>query len=94
MNSKTWTRIITVALLAALALPLQLAAQNTAKRHRPHPHRYHHYQVTGEGMVRILVVSRVTGMYGPPLCRKRKMKVTRWSAQMYSAFVGAQSSWP
>ena len=35
-----------------------------------------------------------TGMYGPPLCRKRKMKVTGWSAQMYSAFVGAQSSWP
>ena len=31
---------------------------------------------------------------GPPLCRKRKMKVTGWSAQMYSAFVGAQSSWP
>ena len=26
-------------------------------------------------------------MYGPPLCRKRKMKVTGWSAQMYSAFV-------
>ena len=25
--------------------------------------------------------------YGPPLCRKRKMKVTGWSAQMYSAFV-------
>ena len=32
-----------------------------------------------------------TGMYGPPLCRKRKMKLTRWSAQMYSAFVGAQA---
>jgi hypothetical protein len=30
-----------------------------------------------------------TGMYGPPLCRKRKTKVTGWSAQMYSAFVGA-----
>jgi hypothetical protein len=26
-------------------------------------------------------------MYGPPLCRKRKMKVTGWSAQMYPAFV-------
>jgi hypothetical protein len=26
-------------------------------------------------------------MYGPPLCRKRKTKVTGWSAQMYSAFV-------
>jgi hypothetical protein len=30
-----------------------------------------------------------TGMYGPPPRRKRKMKVTEWSAQMYSAFVGA-----
>ena len=30
-----------------------------------------------------------TVMYGPPPCRKRKMKVTGWSAQMYSAFVGA-----
>ena len=28
-----------------------------------------------------------TGMYGPPLCRKRKTKVTGWSAQMYPAFV-------
>jgi hypothetical protein len=36
----------------------------------------------------------LTGMYGPPLCRKRKMKVTEWSAQMYPAFVGSQSSWP
>jgi hypothetical protein len=25
-------------------------------------------------------------MYGPPLCRKRKTKVTGWSAQMYPAF--------
>jgi len=33
-------------------------------------------------------------MYGPPPRRKRKMKMTGWSAQMYSAFVGAQSSWP
>ena len=30
---------------------------------------------------------RQTGMYGPPLCRKRKTKVTGWSAQMYPAFV-------
>ncbi len=29
------------------------------------------------------------GMYGPPPCRKRKVRVTGWSAQMYSAFVGA-----
>jgi hypothetical protein len=28
-----------------------------------------------------------TRMYGPPLCRKRKTKVTGWSAQMYPAFV-------
>src|SRR5258705_6396381 len=26
-------------------------------------------------------------MYGPPVCRKRKTKVTGWSAQMYPAFV-------
>jgi hypothetical protein len=32
-----------------------------------------------------------TGVYGPPLCRKRKMKVTGWSAQMYSAVVGART---
>ncbi len=30
-------------------------------------------------------------MYGPPLCRKRKMEVTGWPAQMYSAFVGARA---
>src|SRR5260370_31192261 len=30
-------------------------------------------------------------MYGPPLCRKRKMRVTGWSAQMYTAFVGAKT---
>ena len=33
-------------------------------------------------------VCRLTGMYGPPPFRKRKMRVTGWSAQMYSAFVG------
>src|ERR1700751_3739508 len=37
-------------------------------------------------MVRRFVASE---MYGPPLCRKRKMRVACWSAQMYSAFVGA-----
>jgi hypothetical protein len=47
MNSKTWTRIIALTLFAALALPLQLPAQNTAKPH--HPHRYHHYQVVDPG---------------------------------------------
>jgi hypothetical protein len=44
--------------------------------------------------VPIVVLSPRAKLYGPPLCRKRKMKVTGWSAQMYSAFVGAQSSWP
>ena len=47
MNSKTWTRIIALTLFAALALPLPLAAQNTAKRH--HHHKYHHYQVVDPG---------------------------------------------
>jgi probable HAF family extracellular repeat protein len=47
MNSKTWTRIIALALYAALALPLQLAAQETAKPH--HPHQYHHYQLVDVG---------------------------------------------
>jgi hypothetical protein len=27
-------------------------------------------------------------MYGPPPCRKRKVRVAGWSAQMYTAFVG------
>jgi hypothetical protein len=27
-----------------------------------------------------------TGMYGPPLCRKRKMRVTGWSAQTLNRF--------
>ena len=31
-------------------------------------------------------------MYGPPLCRKRKMMVAGWSAQMYSAFIGVDYS--
>jgi len=30
-------------------------------------------------------------MYGPPPFRKRKLRVTCWSAQMYSAFVGAEA---
>jgi hypothetical protein len=37
---------------------------------------------------------KTLGMYGPPLCRKRKMRVTGWSAQMYTAFVGVDHSWP
>jgi hypothetical protein len=36
----------------------------------------------------------VVGMYGPPPCRKRKMEVTVWSAQMYSTFSGVFDSWP
>jgi probable HAF family extracellular repeat protein len=48
MNSKTWMRIITLTLFAAaLALPLQLAAQGNAKQH--HPHQYHHYQLNDVG---------------------------------------------
>ncbi len=47
MNSKTWTRIIALALLAALAIPVQLAAQDAAKPH--HPHQYHHYQLVNPG---------------------------------------------
>jgi hypothetical protein len=47
-----------------------------------------------ERNTRLWAYCRPTGMYGPPPCRKRKMKVTGWSAQMYSALVGAQSSWP
>ena len=31
MNSKTWTRIITLALFAALVIPFQLASRNTPK---------------------------------------------------------------
>jgi len=45
MNSKTWTRIIAMTLFAALALPLQLAAQAPA---RPQ-HQYHHYQLVDAG---------------------------------------------
>ena len=42
MNSKTWTRTIALTLLAALAIPFQLAAQGKVEPH--HPHQYHHYQ--------------------------------------------------
>ena len=47
MNCKTWTRIIGLTLLAMLAIPVQLAAQNTVKPH--HPHKYHHYQINDVG---------------------------------------------
>jgi len=39
MNSKTWTRIVALTLFAALALPLQLAAQDKQDKHN-----HHHYQ--------------------------------------------------
>jgi probable HAF family extracellular repeat protein len=45
MNSKTWTRIIALTLLAALAIPVQLAAQD---RTQPQ-HHYHHYQLIDVG---------------------------------------------
>jgi len=45
MNSKTQTRIITLTLFAALALPLQLAAQGNQAQ----PHQYHHYQINDPG---------------------------------------------
>ncbi len=45
MNSKTWTRIIALALFAALTIPVQLAAQDK----QDHPHQYHHYQLIGLG---------------------------------------------
>jgi hypothetical protein len=47
MNSKTWTRIIALTLFAALTIPVQLAAQDKAKRH--HPLQYHHYQLVDPG---------------------------------------------
>jgi probable HAF family extracellular repeat protein len=47
MNTKTCTRIIALTLFAALAIPVSLAGQNTAKRH--HHHRYHHYQIADPG---------------------------------------------
>jgi hypothetical protein len=33
-----------------------------------------------------------SGMYGPPPSRKRKVRVTGWSAQMYTVFVGVDYS--
>ena len=38
-----------------------------------------------------ITLCNLPGMYGPPPCRKRKVRVTGWSAQMYSAFVGAKA---
>ena len=47
MNSKTWMRIIVLALFAVLALTTPLAAQANAKQ--DHPHQYHHYQIVDPG---------------------------------------------
>jgi len=41
MKSKTWTRVIALALFAALAIPVQLAAQAKQDHHNMH----HHYQL-------------------------------------------------
>jgi probable HAF family extracellular repeat protein len=45
MNSQKWTRIIALMLFAALAIPIQLAAQTKEN----HPHQYHHYHLTDSG---------------------------------------------
>jgi len=45
MNSKTGTRIIALALFAALAIPVQLAAQN----HHAPKYKHHHYKVVQMG---------------------------------------------
>jgi len=42
----------------------------------------------------IMIGVRLVGMYGPPPYRKRKMKVTGWSAQTYTAFLGVCDSGP
>ncbi len=42
----------------------------------------------------VIIGAGFVGMYGPPPYRKRKMKVTGWSAQMYTTFFGVCDSWP
>ena len=61
MNSKTWIRIITLALFAALALPLQLAALDNAKH--DHHHNFHHYQLIDLG-----TLGGANSGFGPPVC--------------------------
>lgn len=46
MNSKTWTRIIALALFAALAISVQLAAQDNKPQSQP---KHHHYQLIDLG---------------------------------------------
>jgi probable HAF family extracellular repeat protein len=48
MNSKTWTRITALALFAALAIPVQLAAQEQ-QRTQPNEHHFQRYTVTDLG---------------------------------------------
>jgi probable HAF family extracellular repeat protein len=47
MKFKTWSSVIAVTLIAVLAGPPRMNAQNTAKPH--HPHQYHHYQIIDPG---------------------------------------------
>ena len=47
MNSQKWTNIMALTLLAALAIPVQVAAQDKAKQN--YPHQYHHYQLIDVG---------------------------------------------
>src|SRR5271169_1266120 len=47
MNCQFWTRLIALTLFAALAVPVQLAAQEKAELHQPH--QYHHYQLVDVG---------------------------------------------
>jgi hypothetical protein len=44
-TASNWTRIIALAMFAALALPVQLAAQDKQNHH----HEYHHYQLIDVG---------------------------------------------
>jgi len=47
MRCTIWSFVVVGTLLAALAIPVQLPAQDTAKPH--HPHQYHHYQLIDVG---------------------------------------------
>jgi hypothetical protein len=47
MKCRTWSCVFEVILFAALALPVQLAAQDKAEPN--HPHEYHHYQLIDPG---------------------------------------------
>jgi probable HAF family extracellular repeat protein len=47
MNSQKWTNTMALTLLAALAIPVQVAAQSEGKE--DHPHQYHHYQLIDVG---------------------------------------------